>query len=81
MQRATASRMKKLESLKAPCEDRASLPIPRSIIHEHHPVATPAADLDVEQSSTTGSGGIDDLLDDGSQFTFSAMDWLSAPLL
>lgn len=81
MQRATASRMKKLESLKAPREDRASLPIPRSIIHEHDPIATLAADLDVEQSSTTSSGGVDDLLDDGSQFTFSAMDWLSAPLL
>jgi hypothetical protein len=79
MQRATASRARRLESLKAPRDDRTSLPVPRSIIHEHNPIAALAADLDVQHSRTPATAGIDDLLDD--EFTFSAIDWLSAPLM
>ncbi|GLI80393.1 hypothetical protein PoHVEF18_008747 [Penicillium ochrochloron] len=79
MQRATASRARKLESVQAPRDDQTSLPVPRSIVHEYHPVAALAADLDVQHSSTPGTAGIDDLLDE--EFTFSAIDWLSAPLM
>lgn len=77
MQRATASIARKLETFKGPSGDRTSLPVPRSIIHEHHPVASPATDLDVQHPSAHVTAGIEALLDD--EVTFSAMDWLSAP--
>lgn len=79
MERASASRARKIVSLKAPRDDRTSLPVPRSIIQEHHSVAAAAADLDVQHSSMPGTARIDDLLDD--EFKFSAIDWLSAPLM
>lgn len=79
MQRATASRARKLESVKAPRGDQTTLPIPRSLIHEYHPVAPMPADLHVEHTCTPGTAGMYDLLDD--EFNFSAMDWLSAPLM
>jgi hypothetical protein len=79
MERASASRARKIESLKAPPDDRISLPVPRSIIYEHHPVAAVASDMDFQHSSMPGTPRIDDLLDN--EFNFSAIDWLSAPLM
>ncbi|KAJ5369768.1 C6 transcription factor [Penicillium cataractarum] len=81
MERATISRTRKLESRGGRHDYRASLPVPRSIVQESYPVTAPPPELDVDHSSTLGLEGMDDLLDEQSPFTFSAMDWLVGPLL
>lgn len=81
MERATISRSRKLESLRAPRDYHSSLPVPRSIIHGDVPVTAPATDLEIHHSSTSGSAGMQDLLDEELAFDFSAMDWLSGSLL
>jgi hypothetical protein len=78
---ATISRSRKLESLRAPRDYHSSLPVPRSIIHRDVPVTAPATDLEIHHSSTSGSAGMQYLLDEELAFDFSAIDWLSGSLL
>ncbi|KAJ6032127.1 C6 transcription factor [Penicillium herquei] len=80
MERATVSRKRKLESLGIPRDMPTSLPIPQSILHDGLSAPAPATDPDIENSPTGFSAGLDYPLDRVSEFSFSAMDWLSGPL-
>lgn len=83
MERAASIRTRKLNSLRAPREHSTMLPIPRSIVQQKYPGPTSVIgqnDQNVDLPLTNETVEIDHIFE-GSQLSYSSMDWLAGPWL